>query len=93
MIDTAWDEYRAWAARARELQKTSQLWNTLALVAAGTAAVFGAAALQTATHPPIATTLSLAAAIAAGAVPFLARKSSQWAPRRNGSAPARPRKR
>jgi hypothetical protein len=84
MIDTAWDEYRAWAARARELQKTSQLWNTLALVAAGTAAVFGAAALQTATHPPIATTLSLAAAIAAGAVPFLGKEilsmgtEAQW---------------
>ena len=74
IIDTAWDEYRAWAARAHELHKSSQLWNTLALVAAGAAAVLGAAALQTAAHPPIATALSLTAAIAAGAVPFLGKE-------------------
>jgi len=84
MIDTAWDEYRAWAARARELQKSAQLWNKLALTAAGTAAMFGAAAIQTSAYPQIATTLSLAAAIAAGAVPFLGKEiltmgaEAQW---------------
>jgi hypothetical protein len=74
MIDTAWDEYRAWAARARELQKSSQWWNTAALIAAGAAAVFGAAAIQSAAYPQLATALSLAAAVAAGAVPFLGKE-------------------
>jgi len=30
MIDAAWDEYRGWAARARELQGKLRRWNLAA---------------------------------------------------------------
>jgi hypothetical protein len=92
MIDTAWDEYRAWAARARELQKSSQNWITAALVSATAAAVFGAGAIQAAGYPRVAQALSLAAAVAAGAVPILGKEILTTAPKRHGSALARPRR-
>jgi hypothetical protein len=95
MIETAWDEYRAWAACARALQRSSQNWNTAALASAAAAAVFGAGAIQAANHPQLAQfgpALSLAAAAAARAVPILGKESSRQAPSRNGSAPARPRR-
>ena len=73
MIDTAWDEYRAWAARARALQTASQRWNTAALVSAGAAAALGAAAIQFSAYPRAMQALSLLSALA-GSVPFLGKE-------------------
>jgi hypothetical protein len=74
MINTAWDEYRGWAARARQLQESSQKWNRAALISAAAAAILGAAASQTAGDPVIGKTLSLLAAIAAGLTPILGKE-------------------
>jgi hypothetical protein len=73
MIETAWDEYRGWAARARELQHASKNWNTAALISAAVAAFFGAAATQAAGNP-IGQAFSLLAAIAAALTPILGRE-------------------
>src|SRR5918995_390549 len=89
MIETAWDEYRAWAARARQLQSSSQGWNTAALASAAAAAVFGAGAIQAAQHPQLGPALSLAAAAAAGAVPILGKEILATGTELNGSAPVR----
>jgi hypothetical protein len=74
VIDTAWDEYRGWAARARALQTASQRWNTAALASAGAAAALGAAAIQFSSYPRAMQALSLLSALAAGAVPFLGKE-------------------
>lgn len=73
MIETAWDEYRGWAARARELQDASKKWNTAALISAAVAAFFGAAATQAA-GSPIGQAFSLLAAIAAALTPILGKE-------------------
>jgi hypothetical protein len=73
-IEPAWDEYRGWSARARELQSSTQRWNTAALVSAAAAAVLGAAATQTAGDPGLGKTLSLLAAIAAALTPILGKE-------------------
>ena len=46
MIENAWDEYRSWAKRARELQTSSQRWTRAAMIFALLAAIFGVAAGQ-----------------------------------------------
>jgi hypothetical protein len=46
MIEQAWDEYRGWANRARELKRTSARWLNLAFMCGILAAVLGAAATQ-----------------------------------------------
>ena len=74
MIDTAWDEYRGWALRARELQSSSQRWNRAALICAALAAALGAAATQTAGDPSAGKVLSLLAAVAAALTPILGKE-------------------
>jgi len=86
MIDTAWDEYRGWALRARELQSSSQRWNRAALICAALAAALGAAATQTAGDPSAGKVLSLLAAVAAALTPILGKEIP------NGSVRVRPRK-
>ncbi len=71
MIDNAWDEYRAWAGRARALQASSRLWNLTALVCAAVAAVLGTAAGQV--GGSAATVLAALAAVAAAVTPVLGR--------------------
>ena len=39
MIEQAWDEYRGWANRARELKRTSARWLNLAFMCGILAAV------------------------------------------------------
>jgi multidrug transporter EmrE-like cation transporter len=73
MIETAWDEYRGWAARARELQIASKKWNTAALISVVVAAFCGAAATQAA-GTPVGRAFSLLAAIAAALTPILGRE-------------------
>jgi SMODS and SLOG-associating 2TM effector domain 1/Protein of unknown function (DUF4231) len=73
-IETAWDEYRGWSARARELQSSAQRWNRAALISAGTAAVLGAAATQAAGDAALGKTLSLLAAMAAALTPILGKE-------------------
>jgi hypothetical protein len=73
-IDAAWDEYRGWSARARELQSSAQRWNRAALISAAAAAVLGAAATQTAGDPALGKTLSLLAAMAAALTPILGKE-------------------
>jgi hypothetical protein len=74
MINTAWDEYRGWALRARELQSSSQRWNRTALICAALAAVLGSAATQTAGDPIVGKVLSLLAAAAAALTPILGKE-------------------
>ena len=73
-VDAAWDEYRGWSARARELQSSTQRWNRAALISAAAAAVLGAAATQTAGDPALGKTLSLLAAMAAALTPILGKE-------------------
>jgi SMODS and SLOG-associating 2TM effector domain 1/TIR domain/Protein of unknown function (DUF4231) len=73
-IKTAWDEYRGWSARARELQSSSQQWKKAAFISAAAAAVFGAAATQMAGDPAMGKTLVLCAAIAAALTPFFGKE-------------------
>jgi hypothetical protein len=44
MLETAWNDYRGWARRARQLQADHQKWSRMAAGSAALAAVFGAAA-------------------------------------------------
>jgi conflict system pore-forming effector with SLATT domain/uncharacterized protein DUF4231 len=73
-IETAWDEYRGWSERARELQSSAQRWNKAALVSASAAAVLGAAAAQMGGDPTVGKTLSLLAAMAAALTPILGKE-------------------
>jgi hypothetical protein len=73
MINTAWDEYRGWAARGRDQQEAANRWNTAALMSAALAAIFGAAATQTAGHA-VGQAFSLLAAIAAALTPLLGKE-------------------
>jgi SMODS and SLOG-associating 2TM effector domain 1/Protein of unknown function (DUF4231) len=73
MIETAWDEYRGWAARAKELQANSKRWNKAALICASAAAISGAAATQSA-GTLIGQGFSLLAAVAAALSPVLGRE-------------------
>jgi hypothetical protein len=65
LIDTAWDEYRGWAKRARELQSSSQNWSMIALSCGAAAAILGAAATQAGGVPYLGAALALAARPAA----------------------------
>ncbi|WP_158801085.1 DUF4231 domain-containing protein [Acidisoma sp. L85] len=73
MIETAWDEYRGWAKRARMLQASSKHWNTAAFAAAGAAAILGCAAGQVGAYGWESRVLAFMAAAAAGATPVLGR--------------------
>jgi hypothetical protein len=73
MIETAWDEYRGWAARAKDTQDSAKKWNTAALICAGAAAIFGAAATQAA-GTLIGQGFSLLAAVAAALSPILGKE-------------------
>jgi hypothetical protein len=73
-IETAWDEYRGWSARARELQSSAQRWNKAALISASVAAVLGAAVTLTAGNAGLGKTLSLLAAMAAALTPILGKE-------------------
>jgi hypothetical protein len=44
MLETAWNDYRGWARRARQLQADHRTWSRMAVGSAAVAAVFGAAA-------------------------------------------------
>ena len=74
MIENAWDEYRGWAKRARELQAASRRWNTTAMILAVLAATFGCAAGQMPFGSIWGRVLSSLAAIAAAATPILGRE-------------------
>jgi SMODS and SLOG-associating 2TM effector domain 1/Protein of unknown function (DUF4231) len=73
MIETAWDEYRGWAARAKDMQDSAKKWNTAALICAAVAAIFGAAATQT-MGTLIGQGFSLLTAIAAALSPILGKE-------------------
>jgi heme A synthase len=78
MIDAAWDEYRGWAARARELQGKLRRWNLAALASAVAAAVFGGLAVQFGEWPLPWPTWGKyaagAAAVAAALTPIIGRE-------------------
>ncbi|MBV8524818.1 MAG: DUF4231 domain-containing protein, partial [Acetobacteraceae bacterium] len=71
MIENAWDEYRGWAKRSRDLQNESQKWTTLALLFAVLAAALGAAAGQADTDVWWGRVLAFLAAACAAVVPVL----------------------
>jgi uncharacterized protein DUF4231/conflict system pore-forming effector with SLATT domain len=73
MIETAWDEYRGWANRARSLQAAAQRWSLAAMAAALLAAIFGAAAGQATNGTLAARILTFLAAVAAAVTPILGR--------------------
>ena len=83
MIEAAWDEYRGWAARSKELQDDSRKWNRAALVSSAVAAIFGAAATQAA-GTSFGQALTLAAAVAAALTPVIgqeilaSRNEAKW---------------
>jgi len=78
MLRMAWNAYRGWAKRARELQAAVGRWNLVALVCVVLAAVRGAAtALVPAAPSPwngLRTWLASAAAIAAAVGAYLGRE-------------------
>jgi hypothetical protein len=74
LIDTAWDEYRGWAKRARELQSRSQNWSRIALACWAAAAVLGAAAVQAGSVPYVGAALALAAAVMAAVSPLIGKE-------------------
>ena len=73
MIENAWNEYRAWAQRARTMQAASLRWSRLALVMAGLAAVLGCAAGQAGLAGTSGRVLAFLAAAAAAVTPVLGR--------------------
>ncbi len=78
MLRLAWNAYRGWAKRARELQAAAERWNLLALVCVVIAAVCGAAtALVPAAPSPwnvAGTWLASAAAVAAAIGAYFGRE-------------------
>jgi hypothetical protein len=74
LIDTAWDEYRGWAKRARELQSSSQNWSKTALACGAAAGVLGAAAAQAGSVSYVGAALALAAAVMAAVSPLVGKE-------------------
>ncbi|HTG44856.1 MAG TPA: DUF4231 domain-containing protein [Verrucomicrobiae bacterium] len=74
MIETGWDEYRGWAARARQLQANLRKWNVASLVCIVAAAIFGGFAVQLKDTDPWGSALAAAAAIAAAIAPVIGRE-------------------
>ncbi len=73
VIEKAWNEYRGWAKRARELQAASRRWNTAAMILAVLAATLGCAAGQMPAGSIWGRVLSFLAATAAAATPIVGR--------------------
>jgi hypothetical protein len=73
MIESAWDEYRGWARRARDLQEASGEWNRAALACATLAALLGAIASQAENGAAWGKVASFLAAAAAAVTPVLGR--------------------
>jgi hypothetical protein len=71
MIETAWNEYRGWAKRARDLQEESRRWATCAMLLAVLAAILGAAAGQAGTGPWWGRILAFLAAACVAVTPVL----------------------
>jgi hypothetical protein len=65
MLETAWNDYRGWARRARQLQADHRSWSRMAATSAALAAVFGAAAGSAGSHGGGRILAFLAAACAA----------------------------
>jgi hypothetical protein len=86
ILNAAWDDYGAWAARARALQASTRKWNGAALFCAATAAVFGAAATTTTVvgYTNAGKAFSFIGAAAAALTPILGREmlaigsEAQW---------------
>jgi Protein of unknown function (DUF4231) len=78
MLRMAWNAYRGWAKRARDLQAGAGRWNLLALVCIVLAAVFGAATTMVPAAPNpwnvAGTVLASAAAIASAVGAYLGRE-------------------
>jgi SMODS and SLOG-associating 2TM effector domain 1/Protein of unknown function (DUF4231) len=70
-VENAWNEYRGWAKRARQLQEQSQFWAKLAMGCAVLAAVLGAAAGQAGTGHWWGRILAFLAAAFAAVTPVL----------------------
>jgi hypothetical protein len=73
MIDAAWDEYRGWAARARQLQAQLRRWNLASLASAVAAAVLSGLAAQL-KDSSWATKAAVGAAVAATLTPLIGRE-------------------
>jgi hypothetical protein len=73
MIENAWNEYRSWARRARELQEASNRWTAWTMLFAVLAAAFGAAAGQAGMSSLWGRLLAFAAAACAAITPVLGR--------------------
>lgn len=84
MLDVAWRQYRGWAARARQMQASSQRWARVAAILACAAAVLGVLASQVADVAVLGPGLALAAAAAAAVAPIVGRdilavgREGQW---------------
>ena len=74
MIEAAWDEYRGWAARSRQLQAQLRRWNLASLASAVAAAVFGGVAVEFEHWPPVARAAAGAAAAASALTPMIGRE-------------------
>jgi len=72
----AWNEYRGWAKRSRELNASTQRWNIAALSCTVAAALLGAAAAlpNLSAEQGVGKGLALAATIVAGAGAYLGRQ-------------------
>jgi hypothetical protein len=73
MIEDAWNEYRGWARRARELQEASNRWTVWTMLFAVLAAALGATAGQAGTSSLWGRLLGFAAAACAAITPVLGR--------------------
>jgi hypothetical protein len=86
VIDAAWNQYRGWAGRARSLQRSANVWSTLAMFSAGAAAVLGAVAAQLPAGVE-ARVAGFAAGAAAALTPLLGKDILEKSGSPDGSAP------
>lgn len=74
MIETGWDEYRGWAARARRLQADLRRWNLASLLCVTAAAFFGGLAVQLKDRDTAGSVIAGLAAVAAALAPVIGRE-------------------
>ncbi len=84
MLENAWNEYRAWAKRARDMQNQSQRWTRWAMAFAIAAVIFGALAGAAGLGSNWTGALAFIAAACAAATPVLGQdilsvgREAQW---------------
>jgi len=75
MLDQAWSVYRGWAARARQQQATTQMWNRIALSMVVLTAFLGTLSGQLGDQPRIVFWIAMVSAVIAAVSGWLGREA------------------